>query len=147
MHREKTLQFFHGGRDDVVIRTANPILGRSKHQLQHRTVRVFILAAGIAHVRVDAQQITAAKQQVINFGELAIKPEVDVDDRHPIEAFELLEVGQLLPSFRHQQLERIHRHGTHVGICFQGAGLLALDPADAEGFHAAIIVKLDFPQG
>ena len=72
---------------------------------------------------------------------------MDVDDRHPIEPFELLEIGQLLPSFRHQQLERIHRHGTHVGVCLQGARLLSLDAADEESLHAAIFMELDFPQG
>ena len=79
MLREEALELLHRGGHDLFIRAANPVLGRGKHQLQHRALSVFVFAAGVAHVGIHAEQGRAAEQQVIDLGELAVKPEVDVD--------------------------------------------------------------------
>ena len=83
---------------------------------------------------------------MVDIGELAIKPEVNIDHRHPIEAVELLEIGNLLPSLRQQQLEGIYRHGAHVGVGRKRAGLLALDATNLESLHRAIGIELDLAQ-
>jgi hypothetical protein len=81
VHGEEALELFHGGGNDVVVTAADPILGRSEHQLQHGAVGIFVLPAGVAHVGIHAEQVAAAEQQVVDLGELAVKPEVDVDHR------------------------------------------------------------------
>ena len=84
---------------------------------------------------------------MVDLGELAIKPEVDVDHRHAHQAIELAEIGQGFPGLRQQQLERVHGHGTHIGIRLNLLGLLALDAANAEARNAAVLGQLDLAQG
>ena len=147
MLREEALQLLHRGSHDLLIRATDPIFGRSKHQLEHGALGVFVFAAGVAHVGIDAEQGRAAEQQVINIGELPVKPEMDVDHWHSAQAVELAEERHLLPRLRQQQLERIHRHGTDVRISREGVGLLASHPTDAEAGDRAIAVEFDLTQG
>ena len=80
---------------------------------------------------------------MIDLGELAVEPEMDVDHRYAIEPIQLAEVGDVLPGLGDQQLERIHGHGTHIGIGREREALLALDTADTETADAAISIELD----
>ena len=59
------------------------------------------------HVGVDRQCLAAAEQQVVHGGQLAVKPDVDVDDRHSLQAFQLAEIGLGLPLLRNDPLHHI----------------------------------------
>ena len=84
---------------------------------------------------------------MVDVGELAIEPEVQVDHRDTPEAIQLLEHLHLLPGLRQQQLEGIHRQGTDVGISGEIEALLALHATDVEGRHRTIGIELDLTQG
>ena len=77
---------------------------------------VVVLPACRAHVSIHAEQRAPAEQQVVNCGELAVKPDVDVDDWHALQAVELLEEGSGGPGLWTQQLHDVHGHGTDVQV-------------------------------
>ena len=58
---EQALQFRQGGGNNLAIGATNPFVGRGEHQLQHRTVWIFVLATGVTHVCIDTEQIRATK--------------------------------------------------------------------------------------
>lgn len=39
------------------------------------------------HVSIDRQRLAAAEEQVVNCREFAVKPDVDIYDRHAFETF------------------------------------------------------------
>ena len=110
---KQALQLRHGGRNNVLVALADPVLGRGKYQLQHTALVVGILFARGRHVCIHRQQRRSAKQQVVNSGQLAVKPDVDVDDWHALEAIKLLEKRLGTPLIREQLLDNVHCEGTH----------------------------------
>ena len=63
--------------------------------------------------------------------------------QHAHQPIELAEIGHGFPGLRQQQLERIHRHGTHIGIRLDQLGFLTLDAANAETADAPIGIELN----
>ncbi len=64
-------------------------------------------SAGGGHVSIDRQGLAAAEQQVVHCGELAVKPDVHVDDRHPLQPLQLTEVWLGLPLLGNDPLHYI----------------------------------------
>lgn len=60
------------------------------------------------HISVHRQSLAAAEQQVIHGGKLAVKPNVDIDDRYTLQTLQLAEVGFLLPLLWDDSLHHIN---------------------------------------
>ena len=57
--------------------------------------------------RIDAEQFAPGEEQVVRGRQLAVKPDVDVDDRDTNQLLQAAEVGQPLPPLRHLLFEDI----------------------------------------
>lgn len=57
---EESLQLGHGGRDDVLVAAAYPLLGRREHQLQHALLRVRILLHEMGMTSAKHLQVMSA---------------------------------------------------------------------------------------
>ena len=64
--------------------------------------------AGGGHVGIDGQGLAAAEEQVVHCGQLAVKPDVHVDDGDPLQPLQLAEVRPGLPLLGNDPLHHIN---------------------------------------
>mmetsp|Transcript_6540 Transcript_6540/g.24293 ORF Transcript_6540/g.24293 Transcript_6540/m.24293 type:complete len:470 (-) Transcript_6540:416-1825(-) len=121
---EKALQFAHGGLDDLLVGSGDPVLLRArerpawcKDELQHGLLLVVVLFASRGHVGVHREQRRAREHEVVAAVELAVEPEVQVDHGDALQLVELLEERALLPRLGRHKLHDVHGHrgDVHVG--------------------------------
>lgn len=73
--------------------------------------------AGGGHVSIDGQGLAAAEEQVVHCGQLAVKPDVDVDDGHPLQPLQLAEVRPGLPLLGNDSLHHINCSLEVIHVC------------------------------
>ena len=73
--------------------------------MQNKTLSM-PMARDCAH-RIDAKQVAPGKEQVVCGRQLAVEPDVDVDDGHANQLLQAAEVGQPLPPLWHLLFEDI----------------------------------------
>lgn len=64
--------------------------------------------AGGGHVGIDGQGLAAAEEQVVHCGQLAVKPDVHIDDGDPLQPLQLAEVRPGLPLLGDDSLHHIN---------------------------------------
>ena len=73
-------------------------------------------SASCGHVCIDRKGLAATEEQVIHSGQLAVKPNVHIDDWHALQPFQLAEIGFGLPPLWDDPLDHINCKSAHSQV-------------------------------